>query len=156
MLVMVPAPVLIVVAAGMPAVVATFMPAVPAIPVLFAVNAPVTVTMPIMMLTGVPSVMPVVVLGANTTRRADDEQDGARQRYRYVAIPPEDVMHAKAPLVWPGGGVANLPGAVTRDLAAVSINVCELGMNDPGFFCEPEMNRPGSCWHDGPQRAGAC
>lgn len=95
MLVVVTAPVLIVVTAGMRAIVATLMPTVPAIPVLAAVKAPVATIMPIMMLAAMPTVMPVVVVGANTTRRADEEQGGARQRYRYHAIFLEDVVHAR-------------------------------------------------------------
>ena len=104
MLVVMPSPVLIVMAAGMGAIVATFMPTVPAIPVLAAMKTPVATPMPIMMPAAMPTVVSVVVLGANAARRADGQQDGAHQRYRHLAVPLEDVVHADAPIICLGGG----------------------------------------------------
>lgn len=92
-------PMLVVVPAGMPAVVTTFMPTMAAIPVLAAVKTAVATSVPIMMLAGVPAVMAVVVLGANTTGRANRQQDRARQRDHCLAIPLQDLVHGEAPLI---------------------------------------------------------
>ena len=114
---MLAAAMLIVVPSGMRAVVATFMPTVPAIPVLATVKTPVATAMPIVMRAAMPTVVSVVVLGASTTRRADGQQEGAHQRYRHLAVPREDVVHADAPIVCLGGSLVR---STSRALLRVS------------------------------------